>query len=149
MYTYRLRYINLHWQDKETIVLDRFDITTNTAIRVRASKERKPYCGGYENSIDVYSGTVAAIKRLSTMIHKHDVITAATEKLYTSVFNLLVETYPGYPEIIRRIFIGDIVTECDILRGVQCDTTITDPRPEQKQLVDRIIDSAKPFASKR
>jgi hypothetical protein len=152
MYTYRLHFIDLSYQERRIITLDRFDEATNTGIRIRASEEEFSHHRGHDLFIDYIVADIETIKNIPATIdaecyYSEGVLSSSraglpTYKLYSAVFDLVVYTYPPYPEIIRTIFVGDIVTQRGGLSGLYKNITITDLREEQKQIIDKIIDDA-------
>lgn len=147
MFAYKLSYIDLSYQERRIIILDRTDRQTGITERIRASQEDQQHNSGVMNYLNYYAAISDEVARESTKgncYYSEELLGAQrvnkrTKELHAKIFALIQKTYPEWPIIVKTTFMGRDVNRDGGLAEM-CDyLEITDPQDTQKQIIDQLF----------
>jgi hypothetical protein len=150
MFSYKLSYINLSYQDRKIITLDRIDKENNRAERIRAAQkdDHRSEATNFLDYIITDCNTMQNSTYNDECFYSEGILNSSkvderTIGLHSKIFSLINQTYPGWPEIVRTTFVGDIADTHGGVSDMCSNLTITNLKFEQKQLIDQIFDETK------
>ena len=154
MFTYKLSYIDISYQNRKIITLIRVNEMTKMIEFIRASFIKDKYSEKYDKKyLNSYTSKNTAILNNSYVKHcmwpeesfgakEVDETRIECLELWNKIMGLIQQHSRPYPIICETTFIGDIVNTGGGLNGSCNNLEITKVRPEQELLINSIFDTA-------